>query len=241
MHDSCYTSQLMRTPEAIRGTDVGFKNEANRYYEAIDRAVLPEQLKHLRHALSWPVDMANPIAHISCHFGDQNYASNSVTEPHDGIDIQLPRGTEVIAPEDLRLVSIIRDFFWDVDRDLVELTLHGENGIAYCFAHLDSRSIPGLLKRKIKLLDYKFDPNSRTLFKQGDLVGKVGLWFDRAQAIHGHTQLPEDKEIPEDVLSVYGRTYDHIHITTQSPQHNTFSETYHEKKINPVLLLKKLY
>lgn len=231
----------MRTPEAIRTADIGFVNEASRYTNALAHAELPAQLEPLKYAISWPVDMSNPLMHVSCYFGERNYSGKKDEKPHDGIDIQAPKGTEVVAPENLTLVSVLNDTFWDLDRGLVDVILHGESGLAYWLGHLDSSSIPNMSRKQVKLLDYKFDPNSGIVFKQGEVVGKVGLWFGKALALRGHTELYDGKEIPEDIKASYGRSYNHIHITTQASQRTTVADTYLERAVDPISLLGKLY
>lgn len=226
--------------ESIRPHDLGFPNEASRYLQKLSTAELPPELEHLRHTIPWPVDMSDPLAYITCYFGDKNYSDPAHEKPHNGIDIQLPKGTKIVSPEPTTLVNV--ELGWTESnerRQLTNVLLHGDSGLAYKLAHLDTRSLPAHLTQPVL---YNYDERSGIRFSERDVIGQVGIFFGREMRKHGLKGLGPEVKVPDNVGRVYKRSYNHIHITIQHPQlrrHDYY--TGKGRSVDPLPLLEKLY
>ncbi len=195
---------------AIRRLGIGFKEEQSRYETQLTAAgQLPEEMKMLQHAISWPVDISNPLVHITAYFDQPNYSDPGYDGKHKGIDIQLPEGTPIVSPEEATVV-IVRTDRINTDREMADIMLYSEkSGLAYWLVHLDVHSLPKeLLKRSY------FDKWSETKVHEGEVLGKVGLFFNDYMKKRGKGGLMNSVVIPEDVLKNYGRSYNHLHFET---------------------------
>jgi len=168
----------------------------------------------------WPIALDTPNFHLAAYYGEESYPSPSLDEDsfikHTGIDIQVLKGTKVLAPEDIEIMypcTRPEDPPW-----LVNLTLHGlESDLVYGFAHLDKKSIEWLGKKQ--------------RIKRGEPFCEVGEFDCDVSYI---------RAIPGDVQRVYERTFDHLHVSTFNPGGPWKSPRKIPGKFNPLLLLKKL-
>jgi len=234
---------------ALRFENEGFCNERERYLKSIrEFAELPKELENLRHKIDWPVDMTDLHSHIACHFGDkQNYSEPRPSHsPHDGIDVQLKAESRVIAPEDNLIVVMVDVGRPNFERGLADIILYSEeSGIVYNFCHLDAKS----LSEKLLERTY-FDAYSKIRLNKGDEVGIVGKFFNEYTAeqrgkagLGAVAELDPAISVPPDVEKVFGRSYNHVHISTcYHPRSRVFWRVSDlENYLNPLSLFKRLY
>lgn len=224
--------------EPLRSENEGFPNEKEAYLQSLGGfGQLPQEIEHLRHRIDWPVDMQNPHSHITTHFGaEQNYSDPEPSQsPHYAVDVQLDLGSKITAPENnliVVMVSIER-------RGLADIILYSkESGIVYRFCHLEASSLPeNLLKRT------NFDINSEVKLNKGDEIGMVGRFFNEYTAEQGVAELDPTIIIPPSVEEVFGRSYNHIHISVHyyPNRHEFWQGLSLRNHINPLLLFKRLY
>jgi len=214
----------------IRKKNEGFARQRERYLDSIRlHSELPVGLGGL--AFDWPVDMSNPLFNLPCLYGENNFIEYG---RHNGIDIQAPLGTKIFSPIDLRLLAIIEDPR-PGNLDLVEICLFSEEtGIFFNFAHVGGSSLSDYLTK------YK-----------GKLVGEKNIVIPKGAPLGAIGAFPElDSRIPveKDVVQVYGRKFNHLHILTCKPEKPEIPcltskglLDLHEKDFNPLLVLKRLY
>lgn len=235
--------------ESLRSENEGFCGEKEAYLQSLEKfGQLPQEIEHLRHQIDWPVDMKNPHSHITTHFrAEQNYSDPKPSQStHDAVDIQLDLGSKIIAPENNLIVVMADQGGPNFKRGLADIILYSkEYGIVYKFCHLDAKS----LSKKLLERTY-FDADSKIRLNKGDEVGRVGKFFNEYTArqrgkagLDAVAELDPAISVPEDVEEVFGRSYNHIHISAHHyPDPREFWQGLRlENHINPLLLFKKLY
>src|SRR3989344_7105271 len=109
---------------------------------------------------------------------------------HDeGIDLQVAPGTEVFSSEKSELI-LCQDEIRDGHATIV---LYGlESKLTYCYGHLSAPSVKSFLE--ISQMD-------SLVINKAEQIGEVAPWPSRfSGGVH----------IPEDILRIYGRTFDHM-------------------------------
>lgn len=161
---------------------------------------LASELEVVAHGVRWPIDIDGQKLHLSCYFGEPNYSSpKDKDDRHIGLDIQVNAGTEVVAPENSRVIMCQTHD----PRGVVGVYLWGQDtGILYVLDHLNPDSLPGEIRAH-----HYFDRYSELMVNEGDFVGRVGNW---------PLQLKEAVQIPEDVQKIHGRNYHHLHLETHN-------------------------
>lgn len=223
---------------SIRNPTIGFANDYPEYSSDIrENCALPKGLSHLQHSITWPVDMSDPLAHITTYFERENYSQPEPGDKHPGIDIQLPLGSKILSPDNATVVYVDSDSRTNKARELTNIMLYSEdNHIIYWLCHLNTKTIPEhILKRSY------FDKWSDTKLKQGEFIGEVGVFFNQMMAEKHKTGLDSNIKIPEDVEKVYGRSYNHLHLETHyiPDIYKLYIESF--QPVDPLKLLKKLY
>jgi hypothetical protein len=219
---------------------VGFRGERKRYLDHLAAAAgnLPAGLAKYAHRIAWPLKMDNPLAHITCYFGEPGYSEPRNDPRHLAVDIQLPLGTPIVAPEKATVVMVDGANPINEHRGFSDLLLYSEkSGIAYWLAHLDTASLPAKIRRR-----HWFDKWSEVEVQRGKPVGFVGEFFsERVRRDYGKSGLDRSVKVPEDVLSEYGRSYDHLHLEAHyCPDVHDLSYCYNNP-VDPLLLFERLY
>jgi hypothetical protein len=227
------------TPDLpIRKSGEGFQLEKTIYKaKLLAAASLPSDTEPLAHRIPWPVDMTNPLAHLTAYPDDPNYAQPSPNELHGGLDIQLPIGTPILAPEDATVVFVPEQNFNNKAHGMRDVLLYSENsGFAYWLVHLDASSLPERIAER-----RWFDRYSDVKVRAGEQIGTVGIFFNEYMRDHGHPELPSMVQVPDDVAEVYGRSYDHLHLEVHHEPniHNLHYAT--RNPVNPLKILRRLY
>jgi hypothetical protein len=232
----------MNETQPVRRNGEGFQNDKALYLEHLGKANLPETLTHLRHTLDWPVDMINPLAHITCFFGQSDYSVSKNKTPHFALDIQVPLGTEVKTPETAIFVYKDSQSYINCQRALTDVLLYSsESGLAYWLVHLDANNLPSTIAQR-----HWFDRYSEEIFQRCERIGQVGLFFNQwaikeSEKKNKKGELHSDIEISSEVEAVYERSYNHLHFELH------YQPNYHglavdvRNPINPLALLKRLY
>ena len=139
-------------------THLSIKFDESRYTRSVESSgqALPSPLESLRNTWLWPMDSSAP-AEISQFYGEFLENHN-----HNGIDIQAPIGTSIIAPHGGKVLIMedkARNRLWQVSLGDV---VHDENlGLLQEFAHLD-------------LSDFQANLKNDQLIEAGQVIGKVG-------------------------------------------------------------------
>lgn len=228
------------TPDLpIRNSGKGFRGEEARYKAKLSAvSPFPPGLVSLAHCITWPADMANPLAHLTAYPDDPNYSVPSPDEIHGGLDIQLPLGTPIVAPEDAIVTIVDQNGYGNKVHGFADIMLYSEtSGIVYWLVHLDANSIPEHIKQR-----HYFDKWSSPLkVNAGDQLGTVGEFFNDGMRAEGKSELSEEVIVPEDVLGQYARTYNHLHLETHyEPAIEKLSFST-RNPVNPIRLFKRLY
>lgn len=193
-----------------------------KYLEQIEQYELRDELKRFKHAIRFPINPETPNIHIAGFYGETNYCDPNSHSLHFGVDIQVQKGTPVIASER----SVVAFLNIDDSRDLRDILLYSyEKHIFYGLCHLDKNSIPKKIATRTD-----FDPNSGVFVEEGEVVGRIGEWSE---------QLGSNAQIPNDVLKIYGRNYDHLHVLIYH-DHDGHVPSAYAPYFNPLLLFKQL-
>lgn len=226
----------------IRRQGEGFDEERDNYESNIFNAELfglPKELKRYKHRINWPIDMRDPRVHLSCFYEDQTkYTGPKEDEQdipgfssHNGIDIQAPIGTEIFTPSNGILYHVDTVGWGGVNKrsNLADIMFWSpEMEIMFQFLHIDNKTIPDEISRfKLGGIEEK-----ERFFGPGIELGRIGVYSP-------HELYPR-YHVDEDVQRVYGRSYNHLHVSTF-----VCSKLYlpgeNKPKFNPILLFKKLY
>lgn len=233
------TERGSRPNVPIRSPEQGFIGESERYLAKLKQASVPGRLRRRRHSIPWPVDMTNVDAHITAYFGDHNYSVPTHNGQHEGIDIQAPIGTPILAPEDAAVV-IVPNGQHNINRvrGMEDIILYSkQSGLMYVLAHVDSNSIPERIRER-----RWFDRDSKVRVMVGEHIGTVGIFFNDYMIDQGKPGLDGQIDIPSDVEAVYGRSYNHLHFEVHNiPLSYMLSSIWTRMPINPLGLLKQLY
>lgn len=89
---------------------------------------------------------------ISSPFGLKRFFNEQARRPHSGIDIAAPRGSEIVAPADGKII-LTGNFFFNGNSIFID---HGQ-GLITMYCHMD-----------------KLESQQGKLVKAGDVIGKVG-------------------------------------------------------------------
>ena len=100
---------------------------------------------------------------ISSPFGLKRFFNEQPRRPHSGIDIAAPRGSNIIAPADGKII-LTGDFFFNGNSIFID---HGQ-GLITMYCHMD-----------------KLESSTGDKVKAGDIIGKVGS-TGRATGPHLH-------------------------------------------------------
>ena len=225
----------------IREAILGFRNERERYLAGLTSADgLPRELQHLQHLLPWPVDMANPRAHITAYFNDLNYSDSdpNKSELHQAIDIQLPRETPIISPIDATVALVDSGFPFNSYRELADIYLYNESlGLTILLVHLDGHTLPEKIARRTY-----FDKWSEVKVGSGEQIGTVGTFFhEKLRKKSQKYELSPSIQVPEDVEAFFGRTYDHVHFEVHHQPNIYDLGANPHNPVDPIVLLQKLY
>ncbi|MCJ7816540.1 MAG: M23 family metallopeptidase [Candidatus Aenigmarchaeota archaeon] len=200
--------------------------KSNQYAERRKEGRLPRGLGKFKYSIPWPIDTETPNLHLSCYFGEVNYADPlDKTDRHNAIDIQVPYGTPVLSPEKSKVVFLDT---YSGPKGLVDMLLWGiDSKIVYLLCHLDGDSVP----YKVRKRRYS-DRYTRSTVDSEEFIGKVGRW---------PKELTKEVKIPQDVERVYGREYHHLHFQTNyEPNEYGFGFDEEKNGFNPLLILKNL-
>lgn len=115
------------------------------------------QPKHYQHFLK---PAQGPI---SSPFGLKRFFNEQARRPHSGIDIAAPRGADIIAPADGKII-LTGNFFFNGNSIFID---HGQ-GLITMYCHMD-----------------KLESKQGTSVKAGDIIGKIGS-TGRATGPHLH-------------------------------------------------------
>lgn len=185
---------------------------------------LPKGLEHLVNKVAWPIAHDTEDIHLACYFDEPHYTVPKRKDLHTGLDIQVPAGTPVYAPVDLTV--LVCNIFPDIDKNMVDVhAFDPESGIIYSFMHLNKDS----LSEEI-LQTTSFNRPDAPTTKAGETFAEVGTWTV--------WEIPEYIDIPKDVLKVYGRRYDHLHLGMRYVGENPW-QLYQGTTFNPLKLLEK--
>ncbi|MFC1624390.1 GNAT family N-acetyltransferase [Candidatus Omnitrophota bacterium] len=223
---------------AVRTTDNDFFGvERERYLQHVNIGRLPEVLRERANSYPWPIDMANPYAHIVGFYGVPDLLGED-KEQHLAIDLQTEVGTEVRAVEDGFVVKVDK---FDTGSEAIHSDAYRfadvwiyspESNLLWLYLHLDKDTVPSHI-----LEHHWFNANEteeRFEVKAGDLIGKVNRWLIEDAL--------KDVAIPETVENIYGRTYNHLHFDVRFV--DTFYNGFNINRltsINPLQLLRPLY
>lgn len=120
----------------------------------LEQRVVRTALQTLNDTTAWKSGFIRPIeGRISGNFGGQRIMNNVPKNPHQGMDIAAPAGTEVAATADGEVVLAYPDLFYSGNVVIID---HGF-GLQTIYAHLQEMKV----KRGDKV-------------KQGDIIGLVG-------------------------------------------------------------------
>lgn len=100
---------------------------------------------------------------ISSPFGLKRFFNKQARRPHSGIDIAAPRGSEIIAPRDGKVI-LTGNFFFNGNSIFID---HGQ-GLITMYCHMD-----------------ELESEQGQLVKAGDLIGRIGS-TGRATGPHLH-------------------------------------------------------
>ena len=222
----------------IRTKEQGIKGEASRYLKKLHAVkIIPGGTGVAIHSISWPIDMRYLNAHITAYFDEPNYSFPLDGIKHEAVDIQVPLGTPVFAPEKAKLLQTDTLSPWNKPRGLADIFLYSEKtNFLYGLGHLDANSIPKRL-----LIQNWFNTRSELQVEEGEIIGRVGNFYSKHVNENGFEVLGSSIQIPPDVLKIYGRTYNHLHIEMQYPQDRSDIHRFHNDFINPIIFLKRLY
>jgi hypothetical protein len=197
-----------------------FIGNTRKYEEKLKEALLDYKKQYYEDFLNksqfsadWPIHPDTPNFHLACYFGENNYAAPSASRKHTGIDIQALKGAEVFAPEE---VEIMYGYQLPEDhKDMSNLVFQGlETKLIYNFSHIDSNSI-----------------TKDRIIKRGDFLCRVGDWIWKI----------DSRKIPKDVKQIYGKGYNHLHISTHRPDGGGWQVEWKiPGRFDPLLLFKKL-
>lgn len=171
---------------------------SNQFESRRGRGDLPLELGRFLYTMPWPVDPKSLNLHIACYFDDkENYAyPTDDVDLHGGVDFQVAEKTEILAPEDARVL-----YHYSDPRGISDVYLLGEySNVFYGLSHLDPKSLPKKIKNQ-----NDFDLRGDIKVKQGEVVARVGQW---------PFTLERKTIVLSDVEALYGRTYNHLHFET---------------------------
>jgi hypothetical protein len=232
-------AEIVSPSDHIREPGEGFLNEQSRYEASLALArKLPKEAGHLRHTIRWPVDMRDPRVHITGYFNKPNYSdpNQDPNEKHKGIDIQVPVGTSIVAPEDATVV-IVDSRGPNEPRKMADIMLYSEkSGLVYRLIHLDIHSLPARLLERTW-----FDKWSDVKVQEGESLGVVGIFYNNFMRRREHLGLKRKIVVPDDVKKVYGKSYNHLHFDVQFQPDIYKVHFGMQDHINPLSVLKKLY
>lgn len=218
-------------PEYSKASAVDLIGHIDSYLTECNKGNLPEEILSLSHSVNWPLDLTTARIHIAAFHEKKEFFSSAEGSLHNGMDIQVPAGTPVFAPEESRVIFVN-------DRGIIQILgdveLYTEKGIVYSIRHLDRWSINERFSLEF-MFSQSFDPRSSVEVSAGEKLGVVGEW-----PVNVNKHLTLTKEVEQ----LYGRTYDHVHLSTYYyPDKGALENTmfYKEKSsFNPLLLLRKL-
>jgi hypothetical protein len=169
-------------------------------------------LNQLQFSADWPVLLNTPNFHLSCYFEEKNYASPTKATKHTGIDIQVSKGTKIFAPENGKIF-----YCYNHPEDhekMSNIVFQGiESKLFYHFCHIEKNSI-----------------TSEKFLNRGDFLCNVGDW----------TWKIDSRKIPKEVKQIYGKDYNHLHISTHRPDGPWELEWKIPGRFDPLLIFKKL-
>ena len=111
-------------------------------------------LRHWTEQENVPLNFAWPIdGQVSGLFGRRRVFNGQPRQPHSGMDIAAPTGTEIHAPAD-GVIRDIGDYFFNGNTVLVD---HGQ-GLITMFCHMN-----------------RIDVQEGQMIKQGEVIGTVGM------------------------------------------------------------------
>jgi murein DD-endopeptidase MepM/ murein hydrolase activator NlpD len=207
---------LSFTDFPIRKPYSGLEGERDAYLYHVQNPFLPEiptDMERFRGKMNWPMDMKDPKVHIAKYFEPGNYAIVDYPHPHTGIDIQAAAGTKVLAP--MRLGQIVDYRVYDERRP---------KGVPYPTAYLHIKEHKGPV-HIFEHLDAASIPEELRQIGAGvsadTVIGTVAHFYELKSGI----------AVPAAVGKEYGRRFDHLHYAIE---HN-------HQRIDPLLLLKRLY
>ena len=187
-------------------------------------------LKKILHSIDWPINLNTPNIHIASFFGKHYFVKEKGFE-YDAIDIQVPKRTEVFAPEDAKFVDARR--YDEEFGELGYIQMWGlESRMLYTFGNIQYGTMPYDFKiaKPLHSQNYK-----RMVIKKGSPLGNVGLWPGK---------LDRRADIPADVEEVYGRSYDHLSIEMENCRSGLRAFPFHNdlqvRMVNPLQFLKEL-
>jgi len=147
--DKAYPTQRINVPD---------DRKVNPYAEDMDRieaetAKINKALRHWRASDSVPFNFVWPIeGRVSGLFGRRRVFNGEERNPHSGIDIAAPAGTDIMAPA-MGIVSDTGDYFFNGNTVMID---HGQ-GLITMFCHLD-----------------RIDVKAGQQVQQGEIIGTVG-------------------------------------------------------------------